>query len=67
MKEDSLISSTASLASLSKAVSRGHSGSSGADKYTSPLDHPWAGSFIASGLLLQFAASHRSAVVVAGA
>ena len=44
MKEDSLISSTASLASLSKAASRGRSGSSGADKYTSPLDHPRAGS-----------------------
>ena len=44
MKEDSLISSTASLASLSKAVSRGRSGSSGADRYTSPLDHPHAGS-----------------------
>ena len=43
MKEDSLISSTASLASLSKAASRGHSDSSGADKYTSPLDHPREG------------------------
>ena len=38
MKEDSLISSTASLASLSKAASRGRSGSSGSDRYTSPLD-----------------------------
>ena len=44
MKEDSLISSTASLASLSKAASRGHSRSSGSDRYSSPLDHPRAGS-----------------------
>ena len=44
MKEDSLISSTASLASLSKAASRGRSGSSGSDRYSSPLDHPRAGS-----------------------
>ena len=44
MKEDSLISSTASLAFLSKAASRGRSGSSGANRYTSPLDHPRAGS-----------------------
>ena len=35
MKEDSLISSTASLANLSKAASRGRSGS---DRYSSPLD-----------------------------
>ena len=32
MKEDSLISSTALLASLSKAASRGRSGSSGSDR-----------------------------------
>ena len=38
MKEDSLISSTASLASLSKVASRGCSGSSGSDRYSSPLD-----------------------------
>ena len=44
MKEDSLISSTASLASLSKAASRGCSGSSGSDRYSSPLDFPRAGS-----------------------
>ena len=44
MKEDSLISSTASLASLSKAASRGRSASSGSNRYTSPLDHPLAGS-----------------------
>ena len=37
MKEDSLISSTASLASLSKAASHGRSGSSGSDCYSSPL------------------------------
>ena len=36
MKEDSLISSTASL---SKAASRGRSVSSGSDRYSSPLDH----------------------------
>ena len=40
MKEDSLISSTASL---SKAASRGRSGSSGSDCYTSPLDQQRAG------------------------
>ena len=44
MKEDSVISSTASLASLSKAASRGRSRSSGFDRYSSPLDHPRAGS-----------------------
>ena len=38
IKEDSLISSTASLASLSKAASRGRSGSSGSGQYSSPLD-----------------------------
>ena len=37
MKEDSLISS-ASLANLSKAASRGRSGLSGGDRYVSPLD-----------------------------
>ena len=44
MKEDSLLSSTASLASLSKAASLGRSGSSGSDRYSSPLDHPRPGS-----------------------
>ena len=44
MKEDSLLSPTASLASLSKAASRGCSGSSGSDRYSSPLDHPRPGS-----------------------
>ena len=44
MKEDSLISSTASLASLSKAASRGRSGSSRSDRYTSLLDQPRSGS-----------------------
>ena len=39
MKEDSLISSTASLATLSKVASRGLSGSSGSNRYSSPLDH----------------------------
>ena len=43
MKEDSLISSTASLASLSKVASRGRSGSSGSDHYSSPLDFSRAG------------------------
>ena len=38
MKEDSLISSTASLASISKAASRGRSGASGSGRYSSPLD-----------------------------
>ena len=38
MKEDSLISSTASLASLSKVASRGRS-----DRYSSPLDFSCAG------------------------
>ena len=37
-KEDSIISSTASLASLSKAASRGRSGASGSERYSSPLD-----------------------------
>ena len=40
MKEDTLISSTASLASLSKAASRGRSRSSGSEWYSSPLDQP---------------------------
>ena len=40
MKEDSLISSIASLASLSKAAARGRSRSSGSDRYSSPLDQP---------------------------
>ena len=38
IKEDSLISSTASLASISKAASRSRSGASGSGKYASPLD-----------------------------
>ena len=38
VKEDSIITSTASLASLSKAASRGRSGASGSDHYSSPLD-----------------------------
>ena len=44
MEEDSLLLSTASLASFSKAASRGCSGSSGSDRYSSPLDHPQPGS-----------------------
>ena len=39
VKEDSIISSTASLASLSRAASRGRSGASGSDHYSSPLDY----------------------------
>ena len=38
VKEDSIISSTASLASLSKAASRGCSAALGADRYSLPLD-----------------------------
>ena len=38
IKEDSLISSKASLASISKAASRGRSGASGSGGYSSPLD-----------------------------
>ena len=38
IKEDSLISSTASLASISKAASGGRSGASGSGGYASPLD-----------------------------
>ena len=38
VKEDSLISSTASLASISKAASRGRSGASGSGGFASPLD-----------------------------
>ena len=38
IKEDSLISPTASLASISKAASRGRSGASGSRGYSSPLD-----------------------------
>ena len=38
MKENSIISSTASLAFLSKAASRGRSEASGSDRYSSPLD-----------------------------
>ena len=38
MKEDSLISSSVSLSNLSKAASRGRSGSAGSDRYVSPLD-----------------------------
>ena len=43
MKEDSLISSTASLASLYKVASRGRSRPSGSDRYSSPLDFSRAG------------------------
>ena len=43
MKEGSLISSTASLASLSKVTSRERYGSSGSDRYSSPLDFSRAG------------------------
>ena len=38
VKEDSIISSTASLASLSRAASWGRSGASGSSRYSSPLE-----------------------------
>ena len=38
MTEDSLLSSTASLASISKAAFRGRFGASGSGKYSSLLD-----------------------------
>ena len=38
VKEDSIISSTASLASLARAASRGRSGASGFGRYSSLLD-----------------------------
>ena len=38
VKEDLIILSTASLASLSRAASRGRSGASGSSRYSSPLD-----------------------------
>ena len=38
VKEDSITSSTASLASLSRAASRGRSRASGSSRYSSPLD-----------------------------
>ena len=44
VKEDSIISSTASLASLSRAASRERSGASGSDHYTSPLEFSRPGS-----------------------
>ena len=44
LKEDSLISSTASLASLSKSVSRGRGRSASSDRYASPLEHSRPGS-----------------------
>ena len=39
LKEDSLISSTASLASLSKSAARGRGRSASSDRYASPLEH----------------------------
>ena len=57
MKEDSLISSTASLASLSKAAARGRSRSSGSDRYSSPLDQPRSNS---SGFRKRLASPVRS-------
>ena len=38
VKEDSIISSMASLASSSEMASRGRSGASGSDRYSPPLD-----------------------------
>ena len=44
LKEDSLISSTASLASLSKSASRGRGRSSSSERYSSLLEHSRPGS-----------------------
>ena len=57
MKEDSLISSTASLASLSKAAARGRSQSSRSHRYSSPLDQSRSSS---SGFRKQSASPVRS-------
>ena len=56
IKEDSLISSTASLASISKAASRERSRASGSGRYTSPLDFSRPGP---SGYLKCFASPSR--------
>ena len=63
MKENSLISSTASLVSLSKVASRGRSGSSGLDQYTSPLDQPRPG---ASGFRKRSASPVRGFIAKRG-
>ena len=63
MKEDSLISSTASLASLSKVASRGRSGSSGSDRYSSPLDFSRPG---ASGYRKHLASPARGSFAKCG-
>ena len=65
MKEDSLLSSTASLANLSKAASCSRSCSSGSDRYSSPLDQsiPEPPVIVSVWLLLRF----RSVVVGVGA
>ena len=63
MKEDSLISSTALLASFSKAASRGRSGSSGSDRYSSPLDHPRA---VSSGFRKRSAFPVRGSIAKRG-
>ena len=44
LKEDSLISSTASLASLSKSAARGRWRSASSERYASPLEHSRPGS-----------------------
>ena len=43
LKEDSLISSSVSLSTISKSAARSRSSSSGGDRYSSPLDHPRPG------------------------
>ena len=63
MKEYSLISSTASLPSLSKVASRGRSGSSGSDRYSSPLDFSRAGP---SGYRKRLASSARGSFAKRG-
>ena len=57
LKEDSLISSTASLASLSKSASRGRGRSYSSDRYSSPLEHSRPGS---SGYRKRLASPPRS-------
>ena len=57
MKEDSLLSSTSSLASISKAASKSKS-QGGASKYTSPLDAPRPGT---SGFRKRSSSPYRGA------
>ena len=63
IKEDSLISFTASLESLSKASAHGHSGSSGSDRYSSPLNQPRSSS---SGFRKRSASPVRGSIAKRG-